>query len=357
MTSLSSKAMAESSFLAGPRTIVPPGPTPQAIDRHFDFLEWSPDGDVFLLGTSSLTSRTWGGSIWLYKAEDTEAASSKGGWQPVPEKCLVGSSVDCGVTTGRFLRSGDKFVLGCDSGTIQVISIKRNSTLQKNFKLEGEASLSEHNDMVLDMDDLGGDGLNIVTCSQDKSIKIWDLESFLSTHTYAPAHAHIVTCVRTKPSQPHCFASCARDGSAVLWDIRDEQPASCLVKPSGVALTSLSWVNEMAVVTGAVNGHIVLVDIRNTSQSLTKVQLENRPIHSMRAMPSNLGTFAVCQDSSKISVLKFTGESQHMIYDNDSHEDFVRGLVWNPKNLTLWSCGWDSRIFSHEVMCKVNGLP
>lgn len=42
MSSFSSKAMADCSFLAGPRTIVPPGPTPPVVDKHFDFVEWSP---------------------------------------------------------------------------------------------------------------------------------------------------------------------------------------------------------------------------------------------------------------------------------------------------------------------------
>lgn len=66
-----------------------------------------------------------------------------------------------------------QFVVGCDSGALQVISVKKctsNSYGESagDMKFEGEGSMSEHNDMILDIDDLGSDGLHFVTCSQDK---------------------------------------------------------------------------------------------------------------------------------------------------------------------------------------------
>lgn len=48
----------------------------------------------------------------------------------------------------------------------------------------------------------------------------------MSTRAFSPAHAHVVTAVRACPLPGGIFASCARDGSALLWDTRDEPPAT-----------------------------------------------------------------------------------------------------------------------------------
>lgn len=332
--------------------VIPPGPTPPALDKHFDFLDWSPDGEKLLIGTSDLTSRSWGGSVWIFNNVECQ----EDGWSPQAGKCLVGAQLDCGVNVGRFLRSSDKFIIGCDSGSVQILGTKSIPGAQETIQIQGHASLSEHNDVVLDIDDLGGDGLHFVSCSEDKCIKIWDLESFVATHTFAPAHARSVTSVRTRPSEAQNFASCSRDGSALLWDPREEFPASSLVCSSGIALTSLSWANEMTVVVGGVDGQLNAIDIRNTSQSQSKIQLSKRPVHSMKSKSSKGGPVAVCQDNSKISVLDFGGESPVEIFTNDSHGDFVRGLSWNQKHASLWSCGWDSKIFSHHVATITNGV-
>ncbi|XP_034254886.1 methylosome protein 50 isoform X2 [Thrips palmi] len=350
MSSFASKAMSESSFLAGPRPIVPPGPVPIAVDKHYDFLDWSPDGESLFLGTSELTSRSWAGSIWVFNSKETQCANNNKPWRPQADECVVGASMDCGVTVGRFMRCPDRLVVGCDSGAVQVIGLRQYG---EATKLEGEGSLSEHNDTVLDIDDLGGEGVEYVTCSQDKSIKVWDLDVLISTRTFSPAHAHIVTSVRAQPSQSKCFASCARDGSALLWDIRDDNPASKIMDPCGVGLTSLAWVDETNIVVGGVSGQLIVIDIRNISDIKFKLQLDHRPVHSLKSIPDN-GLVGVCQDNSKVSVAQFEGESPQILYSNDSHGDFVRGLSWHPQNFSLWSCGWDSYIMPH-IPRSVNG--
>jgi len=59
------------------------------------------------------------------------------------------------------------------------------------------------------------------------SIKVWDVASLVSEHTYSPAHVNPVTGVKKQPSSCHTFASTSLDGTALFWDIRQSKPATC----------------------------------------------------------------------------------------------------------------------------------
>ncbi|CAG2064215.1 unnamed protein product, partial [Timema podura] len=41
-------------------------------------------------------------------------------------------------------------------------------------------------------------------------------------------------------------------------------------------------------------------------------------------------------------------------YSDDRHEDFVRGLAWNPKTEQLYSCGWDKKVLVHSPSPNMN---
>ena len=70
------------------------------------------DGDTLLLGTSDLTSRTWAGSIWLFSYDESKSAGDVGGWKPNANQSLVGASMDCGVTVGKFLHCSETVLSG-----------------------------------------------------------------------------------------------------------------------------------------------------------------------------------------------------------------------------------------------------
>lgn len=71
-------------------------------------IEFAADGESLFLGTSELTSRSWAGSIWVFSSEETQHAENNKLWRPEANKCIVGASMDCGVTVGRFIRCSDK---------------------------------------------------------------------------------------------------------------------------------------------------------------------------------------------------------------------------------------------------------
>lgn len=61
----------------------------------------------------------------------------------------------------------------------------------------------------------------------DCRIKVWDVEDLTIMHSYDSAHTDIVSSVDTSPSSASIFASCALDGEASLWDVRQSTPAQC----------------------------------------------------------------------------------------------------------------------------------
>lgn len=52
-----------------------------------------------------------------------------------------------------------------------------------------------------------------------KCFKVWDM-SLISTETYRPAHAHLVTDVACHLTDNDKFLSTSLDGTVALWDSR-----------------------------------------------------------------------------------------------------------------------------------------
>lgn len=88
-----------------------------------------------------------------------------------------------------------------------------------------------------------------------------------------------------------------------------------------------------------------MVDIREPKEFLSKETCFNRSVHKIKF--SSTGLLAVCADDSKIVVLDTANDDMNLIYTDNRHEDFVRGLAW--KENVLISCGWDKQVLLHNV--------
>lgn len=62
-----------------------------------------------------------------------------------------------------------------------------------------------------------------VSCSVDKTIKVWDIRSSQSSVQTFRGHSGDVNCVEFMPSDGNAFATCSEDGTARLWDMRAYQ--------------------------------------------------------------------------------------------------------------------------------------
>lgn len=57
------------------------------------------------------------------------------------------------------------------------------------------------------------------------SIKLWDTNEMVAIHSYNYAHIDIITSVDMQPDSHTIFVSASMDGDALLWDVRQPNPA------------------------------------------------------------------------------------------------------------------------------------
>lgn len=62
-----------------------------------------------------------------------------------------------------------------------------------------------------------------VSCSVDKTIKVWDIRDSKQSSQTLTGHLADVNCVDFMPSDSNCFGSCSEDGTVRVWDMRAQQ--------------------------------------------------------------------------------------------------------------------------------------
>ncbi|XP_013778203.1 methylosome protein 50-like [Limulus polyphemus] len=97
------------------------------------------------------------------------------------------------------------------------------------------------------------------------------------------------------------------------------------------------------------NGQVLMKDIRGGVGPLVEINCHTRPIFRLVFSPNCPSLLASCANEPDVVVMDVQNENSHIIYKDSSHEDFVRGLSWEPKNNRLYSCGWDKLVKSHLV--------
>nr|CAD7197927.1 unnamed protein product [Timema douglasi] len=315
------------------RNYVPPD-LPALVENYIDFIEFCADG-YMLLGSSNLTGRHWCGSLWYFI--DPDGA-------PDVEKCLTGMTCENGILIGE------------DSGTLQVLALSE-SPEEHTFHFSTVATACGHDDSVLSVDVFAGEK-RAVTGSADMNIKVWNTEALECEHTYRTAHTHHVTSVSAHPQENNSvFASCSLDGTVYMWDTRQTKPASVVMSSinpqSSPSFTSVSWQPSKSGVLaiGSSIGTVTLTDTRLLKPFIQFNQFD-RSIYRLRFAGHNPDLLAVCADNTQVKI--FNCENGRLIYSDDRHEDFVRGLAWNPKTEQLYSCGWDKKVLVHSPSPNMN---
>lgn len=329
--------------------------TPAAMDRHLEVLKCHQDGGI-LLGASSLTGRYWYGSLWYY--ENPSLA-------PDVEKCTAGVQLESGLCDACLVDS-TRVLVAMDTGGIALWELTDNlhTFIQQN-------SATEHDNIVSSVCVCHGN-TTAVSASFDHSIKIWDLESFYSTHTYK-GHTDSVLCVCSHPSQPNIFLTASQDGTICLWDSRKSKPATRLnTGPLQGSPTCVAWQPGQEHVYGAGSeaGALVVMDTRAAVMEHVSCVPHHRAIRRLQFSPHRNHVIATVSEDCTAVVVDVSSEQPKQLYRSTAHRDFVTGVAWSGDS-TLLTCGWDARVISHTVpsilssnnieaeptQMEVNGVP
>lgn len=293
------------------------------------------DEHCAILGGSNMTDRYWSGTVWYY--DDISNFDR--------EKAFLATKTENGVCDGAFLEE-NKFVIGEDGGALVVMGLAPSVNFDI-LELQNLGYACQHDDSLLTLS-VFSDRSHIATGGSDCCLKVWDIAELIATHSYGTAHTEIITCVDTQPKSDAIFASTSLDGEALVWDIRESKPAKSISK-NNVGITAVAWnsVTEHIVAIGARDGSITLIDIRNTVSPLQQDDsMFPRGVHKLlfNPTPEKAGQLAACCDDVVVRVVDIN-KNLSLVYENNSHTDFVRGISWHNDN--LYTCSWDNSVQKH----------
>ncbi|XP_018606578.1 methylosome protein WDR77 [Scleropages formosus] len=303
---------------------------PACMEKHLNTVHYRADG-LLVLGASSLTGRSWSGSIWVY--QDPRQSPNEG-------CCSAGVQIEAGVTEARWVMERG-ILVASDSGAVELWELTEDCELIVN-----KFSRHEHDDIVSSISPMAG-GRLAVSGSFDCCIKVWDLSQETVVNSYN-AHSDSVTCVSCCPTEEALFLSAGQDGRILLWDKRKPQPATRIdvVSPS-CSPTSLAWhpqhVNMFAY--GDVLGRVTLREIQG--ERIQIFSTHSRHVSGIAFSSHSAPLLASVSDDCSVVVLD-TQLSE--IYRDRRHQDFVSGLCWTPSGTTtLTTVGWDHQVLHHTV--------
>ncbi|XP_026671978.1 methylosome protein 50-like [Ceratina calcarata] len=311
-----------------------PADRPPIPDKHLQFISIYNENSA-ILGGSNMTDRYWSGTVWYYNSiADFDR-----------NKAYLATKTESGVCDAVFLES-DKFVIGEDSGALQVLQLTKSSDDSQELQCAGYTCL--HDDSLLSLSAFE-DKCHVVSGGMDCCIKVWDITELMAIQSFNSAHTDIVTCVDSRPGSLNEFASTSFDSEALLWDTRKSKPALSILKKD-VGLTAVNWnpsLSELLSI-GTDDGEVIIIDIRKTSPKLLQEsRVFPKPIHKLSFNPNSerWEELAVCCDDVTVVVLDMNFSLS--VYKDDRHNDFTRDFAWFNNN--LYSCSWDNEVLQHVV--------
>uniref|UniRef100_A0A8C5LW25 Methylosome protein WDR77 n=1 Tax=Leptobrachium leishanense TaxID=445787 RepID=A0A8C5LW25_9ANUR len=302
---------------------------PACMDLHIEACDYRRDGTL-LLATSSLTGRTWGGSIWVFK----DPANA-----PVESCCSCGVQTEAGVIDVAWvLEQG--ILVASDTGAVELWEILENESLLVN-----KFTKYEHDDIVTTLS-VFTDGTQAVSGSKDLSVKIWDLSQKTALQSYK-AHSEPITCVAACPGKDALFLSCSEDGRVLLWDTRNEKPAIRInLSASSLFPTSVTWHPSIDhnFACGDENGNVFVGNLK-TPDSAQMLAVHSHAVTALQYSKHSSPLLASASEDCSVAVFD---SSSTEIFRDKSHRDFVSGVAWSPlDNSSFTSVGWDHKVLHH----------
>ncbi|XP_062922483.1 methylosome protein WDR77-like [Mobula hypostoma] len=302
------------------------------MERELETVQYRADG-ALLLGASTLSGRSWLGSVWVFK-DPFKAPNEK--------FCTVGMQTPAGVVDACWV-TGREILVASDLGAVELWEVA-----ESEGQMVSKFCKYEHDDVVTKVSVLAGE-TQAVSSSLDCSVKVWDLEQKTVLKSYQ-AHSGSVMCVAACPNNVNLFLSCAQDRRLLLWDRRNSKPALRIdTGLSHCCPTTVTWhpQNEKVFAFGTENGFVGVKTLQNRVDSIQRSEVHSRTVSGLQYSSHSSPLLASVSEDCTLAVVD---ANLSEVFRNKSHKDFVRSVSWSPLNSNLLStAGWDHQVLHHTV--------
>nr|CAD7459294.1 unnamed protein product [Timema tahoe] len=217
--------------------------------------------------------------------------------------------------------------------------------------------------------------------ASDSTVYMWDIRQtklVSGKSSLVDGTVYMWDIRQTKPASEPASGKCSlRDGTDYMWDTCQTKPASdkCSLIDGTVHMWDTFQRNPTTNKCSLIDGTVYMWDTCQTKRAsvvMKSINPQSSPsFTSVSWQPSKSGVLAIGSSIGTVTLtdtrvlkpfiqfnqfdrsiyrLRFADHN----YSDDRHEDFVRGLAWNPKTEQLYSCGWDKKVLVHSPSPNMN---
>ncbi|XP_034940876.1 protein lethal(2)denticleless [Chelonus insularis] len=231
--------------------------------------------------------------------------------------------------------SEDVLALASEDGNIalQDTSIKSD---YPNCSVDGTQG---HFNAIFDINWMPRD-FKLLTGSSDHSVKLWDANSEIKLIDSFEGHTRSVRNVVFRPDDKSLFASGARDGAILFWDIRAKHTNQ--TKPDGCILNAHSIKSEK------VRKHRGSIRQTNSSESITGLVFQDD--YTLISCAAGGGFIKVWDMRKNYTIHKKQPLAKHVFkYHGNSTRNGFTSMVVCPSRITLYISCMDNIIYAYNL--------